>query len=193
MRRITAEADVNLAAVNYHFGSKEALLAAVFERRLGPLNRERLEGLARLEKDGAGRPPDLEAVIRAFVGPALRMRYRLGEAGNRFMQLVGRSHSEPDARVHALFFGMFREVIDRFLPALEHALPHLARDEIVLRFHFVVGAMAHSLLWARRPQGIYGDRVDAVEFDAEGLLEALVRFAVAGLGAPAAAGRGGTP
>ena len=74
LRNITADAGVNLAAVNYHFGSKEALIQAVFTRRLGPLNAERLRLLDAIEahgwNDGA-----LESILEAFIGPALRMSH----------------------------------------------------------------------------------------------------------------------
>src|SRR5437773_139903 len=79
MRLLTGQAGVNLAAVNYHFGSKDALIEAVFRRRLDPMNAARIGELERLEKDSrertAGAPARLatEAIIRAFVGPSLRL------------------------------------------------------------------------------------------------------------------------
>src|SRR5947208_16884641 len=47
LRSITAAAAVNLAAVNYHFGSKEELFQAVLTRRLDPMNHARLSFLKR--------------------------------------------------------------------------------------------------------------------------------------------------
>src|SRR5919109_2080649 len=70
MRQLTTKAEVNLAAVNYHFGSKDALIEAVFRRRLDPMNAARIAALDDLEKEG--RAPAPEAIIRAFVGPSLR-------------------------------------------------------------------------------------------------------------------------
>src|SRR5678816_574617 len=71
MRQLTAKADVNLAAVNYHFGSKDALIEAVFRRRLDPMNAARIAALDAIEASGRPLPP--EAIIRAFVGESLRM------------------------------------------------------------------------------------------------------------------------
>src|SRR3954449_8585545 len=70
MRVLTARAGVNLAAVNYHFGSKDALIEALFRRRLDPMNAARIGQLERLETDSKGRPLSAEQIIRAFVGPS---------------------------------------------------------------------------------------------------------------------------
>ena len=73
LRSIIAEAGVNLAAVHYHFHSKEALLEAVILRRSVPANQERLALLDRFEKAAEGKPVPLEKVIEAFVAPTFRM------------------------------------------------------------------------------------------------------------------------
>src|SRR4029078_5825639 len=73
MRSLTAKAGANLAAVNYHFGSKNALIEAVFRRRLDPMNSAPIAELERLEKEAAGRALPPEAIIRAFIGASLRM------------------------------------------------------------------------------------------------------------------------
>src|SRR5205807_225879 len=70
LRAIIADAKVNLAAIHYHYHSKEALLDAVILRRLAPVNRERLELLDACEQAG---PPSLEAVLEAFLAPAFRL------------------------------------------------------------------------------------------------------------------------
>src|SRR5512139_388118 len=73
MRELTAKAGANLAAVNYHFGSKDALIEAVFRRRLDAMNATRIAELDRLEKDAGGRPLTPAQIIGAFVGASLRM------------------------------------------------------------------------------------------------------------------------
>src|SRR5918995_5698455 len=70
MRQLTTQAGVNLAAVNYHFGSKDALIEAVFRRRLDPMNAARIAALDELEASGRALAPD--ALIRAFIGESLR-------------------------------------------------------------------------------------------------------------------------
>src|SRR5205809_3159162 len=94
MRMLAAKAGVNLAAVNYHFGSKHALIEAVFRRRLDPMNLARIAELDRLENDTAGRPLTADAVIRAIVGVSLRMMEDTRSGGRTFVRLLGRTYTE---------------------------------------------------------------------------------------------------
>src|SRR5437773_1036650 len=85
IRNITRIARVNLAAINYHFGSKEDLIAAVFERRVVPVNEARLAALDRVEKSAGRRIPKLEAVLEAFIrvsGSSCRRTFPPGGSRN---------------------------------------------------------------------------------------------------------------
>src|SRR2546421_11243442 len=93
MRMLTAKAGVNLAAVNYHFGSKHALIEAVFRRRLDPMNAARIAALAELES--GSRPAEAEAIIRAFITPGLRLLEDAKGGGRNFARLLGRTYTEP--------------------------------------------------------------------------------------------------
>jgi AcrR family transcriptional regulator len=182
LRDITSEADANLAAVNYHFQSKEGLLSAIFERYVGPVNRERLETLDAIEARVGKGQPDLEELLRAFLGPAFSRRRERGADGARFMRLAGRMHSETEEHLRALFLEQFQEVARRYGRAFRRALPHLDENEVHLRTHFLVGAMAHTLLWSENMPGPpFGRRRKVPPEEA---LESLVRFAAAGLAAP---------
>ena len=90
LRAITTRAKVNLAAIHYHFDSKETLIQAVFRRRLIPLNRKRLEVLMQLEQAAGDRPLAVEQIIEAFIGPALRLSRDVEQGGHNFMRLLGR-------------------------------------------------------------------------------------------------------
>ncbi|MEW6741218.1 MAG: TetR/AcrR family transcriptional regulator [Planctomycetota bacterium] len=190
LRAITTAAGVNLAAVNYHFGSKRALLAAVFERRLSPINEQRLELLDAVEASNDDGPLALEAVLGAFVGPALRMRKEWGEAGAHFIRFIGRAHSDTNPEVRAAFLQLFRRVFERFLAAFRRALPDVPAGEIPLYLLFVVGAMAHTMAWSDtmgRPSEGWGTPPDV-----ETIIDRLVSFAAAGMRADAPArARGG--
>src|SRR3982750_1892652 len=85
MRALTARASVNLAAVNYHFGSKHALIEAVFRRRLDPMNATRIAGLDKLEATERSPPP--EAIIRAFLSPGLPLLEDAKGGGRHFVRL----------------------------------------------------------------------------------------------------------
>jgi len=174
LRDITTEADVNLAAVNYHFGSKLDLLKAVFARRIGPVNAERLERLDALVD------PDVEEVLRAFIVPLFE---RLREPGNgwaKFMQLVGRTHSDTNDEIRACLIDQIRVIAARFAGALQAALPELPPDVFCSRFHFVVGAMAHTLAFCRHEDMPLVSSLP----EPDAILDNLVDFAVAGLRAP---------
>src|SRR5918911_3680849 len=86
MRQLTAKAGVNLAAVNYHFGSKDALIEAVFRRRLDPMNAARIAELEKLEADSVARSPSPEAIIRAFLVPSLRLIEDAKGGGRNFIR-----------------------------------------------------------------------------------------------------------
>ena len=184
LRDITTGAGVNLASVNYHFGSKTALLAAVLERRLEPINRRRLELLDRVEAQAGGGPPDLEAVIRAFLSPPFRQQRMWGDKEQHFLRLVGRIHSETNEDFRATFVNQFEQVIRRFTAVLHHALPHLEEADVSWRVLFMVGSMAFTMSWGPTlvARGSDGGR------DPEDVLESLVLYAAAGMAAPVPAG-----
>ena len=182
LRDITTEAGVNLAAVNYHFGTKEALLSAVFDRRLGPINERRLEALEAVEARAKGGRPDLDGILRAFLLPPFAKMQEWGESGSKFIQLTGRTHSETNAQSHAAFLKPFEGVVERFGRALQRALPELGREELSWRLHFVIGAMAHTMAWAQKLDGPSKGRPRGTT--PEAVQEALVEFAVAGMQAP---------
>src|SRR3954469_19683508 len=97
MRLLTTKAGVNLAAVNYHFGSKHALVEAVFRRRLDPMNAARIAELATLETEGG--VASTGAIIRAFISPGLRLMADGKDGGRNFTRLLGRTYTEPNKLV----------------------------------------------------------------------------------------------
>jgi len=182
LRAITAAAGVNLASVNYHFGSKDALIEAVFGRRLLPMNRERIRRLEALEEEyGEGAP--LGDLIAAFVGPALELSRDTEWGGARFIQLLGRSYTEPSLSLQAQVRGMYEEVIGRFKSAFGGALPELPSDELYWRLHFMVGVLAYCMAGTDMMRLIASCRL-ADSLDADVLKARLVAFLVAGLRAP---------
>jgi AcrR family transcriptional regulator len=179
LRAITAEAGVNLAAVNYHFQSKEALVQAVIGRRMGPLNTQRLDLLDAYEAEAGGAPVPLEKIMDAFLRPIVEM---VGSHAHEFVPLIGRLYTEPGEFTERLFKQQFEHMARRFMPALQRALPNLPPAEISWRLHFAIGAMAHTMAASRLLKLMSGGLSDVS--DVKGTLARLNSFVLAGLTAP---------
>ena len=145
MRQITGEAGVNLAAVNYHFGSKESLMQEVFRRRLDWLNEERMRALDALEAEAAGQALKPSAIVDAFFGTLLRMAGDENRGGMTFLRLLGRTLTEPSEFIRAFLPHEYQAVMDRYKEALFKALPEVPKAEIVWRFHFMLGATSYAI------------------------------------------------
>jgi len=178
LRTITTEAGANLAAVNYHFGSKDELVREVLSRRIVPLNRERLEQLARCEADAGPGGPSLERIIDAFVGPALRLSHDPSRGGHVFLRLFGYAMSQPDFALRDFIASQFQEVATRFNVALRRALPVLDEREVFWRMLFMIGAMAHSMAMSDQLHKVSHGLCDP--HDTEGISRRLVPFLAAG-------------
>jgi AcrR family transcriptional regulator len=185
MRMLTARAGVNLAAVNYHFGSKDALIEAVFRRRLDPMNAERVAELERREQAADGRPLEADAIIRAFLGASLRMIEDTRGGGRTFTRLLGRAYTEPAKPIRQLIGQMYAPAMERFKAAFMRALPELPKDELVWRMHFMFGTLAYTLAATDTVQLIAGAKPED-RYDARVLEDRLAAFLVAGLLAPLA-------
>ena len=145
MRTLTAKASVNLAAVNYHFGSKDALIEAVFRRRLDPMNSARIAELDRLEAAAGASPPPTDAIIRVFLRASLAMIEDAKGGGRNFIRLLGRAYTEPSKPIRALIGQLYAPAMARYKGAFERALPDLPKDELIWRMHFMFGTLAYTL------------------------------------------------
>lgn len=182
LRMITTSAGVNLASVNYHFQSKNALIEAVLTRRIAPLNRERLEMLASVE--ARNEFPSLEDVVHAFVAPVVRKRLGGGGRGADFGRLFGRIYSDPCECARASFFSQMREILRPFTSAFRRALPGVPMVELLWRIHFGVGVMAHTLAGMEHLKNVSGGLCELS--DVEATIDRIVTFVCAGMRAPLA-------
>jgi AcrR family transcriptional regulator len=187
LRAITGEAGVNLASVNYYFRSKEELIKAVFARRLGPLNQQRLALLDVYETAARDRPPALEDVIEALIGPVLRLGQQSDVEGASLKKLIGMMFHHPGPHIQGLFVEQMREVAIRFVAAFRRALPELPVEELFWRIHFSIGAMALTLVGSPVLGLISGGRCDPSDVDTA--IEKIVAYAAGGLSAPSLAGK----
>jgi AcrR family transcriptional regulator len=179
MRDITEVAGVNLASVNYHFGSKDGLIAAVFHRYLVPLRDARLAMLDIVEEEAGNNRPPLEAVLEAFIRPTVVRAMEMPHNSDSFMRLMGRCLSEPAAHAHKHIYPHLQVLIERFNAAVAKAIPDLSREEIFWRMGFMAGAVHHALhMWSST--NVTPCKPDQ-PLDPESLIQQLISFAAAGL------------
>jgi AcrR family transcriptional regulator len=172
LRQIIAEAGTNLAAIHYHFGSKEELLDAIVIRKAGPVNEERLKMLDAIE--AAGGRPDVERILEAFLMPMAAA----GHESPGFVRLMGRIQAEG-LLMHVIQRN-FQQVLARFLPVLRSALPHLSDEEFRARLHFMIGAMSHTMCGAPDFTNVAADPGGLTK-----RMERLIRFLSGAFRAPA--------
>ncbi len=144
LRLITSRAEVNLAAVNYHFGSKKALIQAVFSRFLGPFS----QNLDR-ELDRRQAKPDakatLEELLELLVEQLLAVKPRIGDDLSVFMRLLGLAFSQSQGHLRKYLEEVYGKVFRRYMLLVNEAAPRLPPLELFWRVHFMLGAAAFSM------------------------------------------------
>jgi hypothetical protein len=158
----------------------------VFSRRLKPLNEERLRLLDACDLDDE-RGHGVEQVLDAFMAPLLRAARETPDRSRGFARLMGRAFSEPSEEVRTMVSEEFAETVRRFLDALARLLPHLSEQELLWRFHFAAGAMAHTVACGYLLEKYSGGLCHPS--NSEEALDHLVWFLAAGLRAPAQTSR----
>lgn len=185
VRSITKRAGAHIASINYHFGSKEELLKEVLERRLIPINQERLKMLELALREAAqeGRPPVILDLVKAFADP-LFTRVQASDSMIAFSNIVQISLTQHDSTVGALFLGIMRPVIIAFIDALGLALPEHDSKQLNLKFHFMVGSMLHGMrmlsMTQKPPHSELHSELSA-HIDPDTLMDHMYRYIVAGL------------
>ena len=184
LRQITSEARVNLAAVNYHFGSKEALYCELLRPRLRTLNEERLTSLTQAEQLAGDQPVPLPAILESYFRPLLRRAADPAGGGLHFLRLVGGALTQPPLFLREDLTKEIEPVTTRYTRALAEVLSGLPSAELFWRMQFAVGAMVFAALRQHDIERLSGGlcRSD----DPDDCLRRLVTFCAAGLGAPAA-------
>ena len=178
LRQVTSRADVNIAAVNYHFGSKENLVNEVFRRRMDEMSRERLDAL---RKATEAQPRALEPILAAFVEPALAMAQDR-HGGGAFIRVIARAYAESNDGLRKFLSDQHGHVLREFAKAISTCLDGLSKEELYWRLDFLSGALTYAMAdfgLIKRPHGVSEatHRTHAAK--------ALIRFAAAGFKADA--------
>jgi AcrR family transcriptional regulator len=174
LRQVTSRADVNLAAVNYHFGSKENLVNEVFRRRMDEMSQARLDALAAARQAGENR---LEAVLSAFIEPALALTLDR-QGGSAFVRVLARAYAEKNERLRKFLSDNYGHVLREFSRALAECLPALSKEQLYWRLDFIAGALTYAMAdfgSIRRPAGV------SEKAHCQRAAQELIAFAAAGL------------
>lgn len=173
LRQVTSKADVNIAAVNYHFGSKENLVHEVFKHRMDQMSEKRLASLALArEKD----PNDLEAILLAFVQPALALT--MDRHGGSFVRVLARAYAEKNDGLRNFLSENYGQVLREFAKAISHCLPDISKEELYWRMDFTAGALTYAMAdfgLIKRQTGV------SEKVHCEKAAQQLIKFAQAGL------------
>jgi AcrR family transcriptional regulator len=142
LREITSQAEVNLAAVNYHFGSKKELIKAVMSRYMNELSpRLELALIAVCEQDS----PSLIEVFSAFIEPLLSLNEFKNNGTSNFLQLLGRGYTDSQGFLRWFLTTQYPGVIDNFVIAVQKAYPALGAEEMFWRLHFTMGTVVFTM------------------------------------------------
>ena len=177
LRDITSAARANLGAVNYHFRSKDDLILAVLQRRVRPINADRLALLDQFEKRAGKRAVPIEKILEAFFRPPLDLATGSGRCGEQFVRLVAHSYANSGAFLRPLIEEK-GEGNRRFHAAMRRSVPYLSSDEIHWRLHFANGVFLHTIANAHVLELSSGGRCRLG--NSERVLEKMIAFCAGG-------------
>jgi AcrR family transcriptional regulator len=175
LRMITAEAGVELALANYHFGPKLALFRAVVQRRAEALNGERMDALRALP-DGA----PVEALIEAFSGPFLRRSLNGGAGWKCYARVIAQTANSP-RWTKELMSAEFDPVAIEFINRVQQSFPGARPENVYWGFHFLLGAMTITFAETGRIDVLSGGRCEAADLAA--IHARMIPFLAAGFSA----------
>jgi AcrR family transcriptional regulator len=177
LRAITAAAKVNIAAISYHFGSKEGLLQELIAARAAPIVHERMRLLDLVEaKFGPVAP--IERILEAFLRPALAPDREAATASHAFGRLRVRLITEPERFSRRVLAKEFDHSSRRFIEAIARAVPDVPRPVLEWRFHFTLGTMIYTMANSGRIQALTDGRCDPG--DVEFALQQMIPFLAVG-------------
>lgn len=181
LRMITQQAEVNLAAVNYHFGSKDALFESVFLRRLAPLLEDCLAELDTLEAAEGDLP--LEQLVLSFIRPCLALSKDPSRGGAMFVRLLSRTLVENHRLLRETISQQYSVFVQRYTSAFQRALPDLESEQLAWRMHLAFSVMFNAFA-GNDVLKIFTRSQIVTARDPDMIVKYLVPFVIAGLVSP---------
>lgn len=181
LRAITTRANVNLASVNYHFGSKKSLIQAVFDRFLADFTRELSRELRLMDADA---PVTIERVLEGLIEPLITINKQQANGISIFMRLLGRAYAETQGHLRRYVTERYGHVLEQFTAQLQKAYPSLDMSQVFWRLHFMLGSLIFTLAGSEALREIsesdFGQKVSIEE-----LIHQIIPFLAAGMRAEA--------
>ena len=179
VREITARAEVNVAAINYHFGNKESLYKEMVRNRIEPLNRKRIDMLEKALEENDNFPLPLEQVIDFLVRPILTEL--MTDDGNdfRFLRVIGRGLSEGQAFMKDFHRELLQEIVAKYTAAISDSLRNPGFEKVAYGMHLLSCTILGSMMQHVRLELVSAGRIDLNDVD--GLCEHLVAYISGGL------------
>lgn len=181
LREITSQANVNLAAVNYHFGSKKELIKAVMSRYMDELSPQLESALILICEAEVN--PTLHGVFSAFIEPLLNLNQFKENGTSTFLQLLGRGYTDSQGFLRWFLTTQYPNVFTNFTKAVKIAYPELSTEEMFWRLHFTMGTIVFTMSSSEALIDIAQNDFDNT-LDIAGVIERVIPYVAAGVAAP---------
>jgi len=181
LREITSQANVNLAAVNYHFGSKKELIKAVMSRYMDELSPQLESALLLICQSDV--KPSLDDVFSAFIAPLLNLNEFKVNGTSTFLQLLGRGYTDSQGFLRWFLTTQYPNVFTHFTKAVKIAYPELSTEEMFWRLHFTMGTIVFTMSSSEALIDIAQNDFDN-KLDIAGVIERVIPYVAAGVAAP---------
>lgn len=181
LREITSLAEVNLAAVNYHFGSKKELIKAVMSRYMNELSPNLQASLLVICQQES--KPTLNEVFSAFIDPLLSLNVFRENGTSNFLQLLGRGYTDSQGFLRWFLTTQYPEVITNFVSAVQRAYPELSAEDIFWRLHFTMGTVIFTMSSSDALMDIAKSDFEQ-NVDIADVIRKVIPFVASGVGAP---------